>query len=216
MTSGTRIGPEPRGGRGLRGRLAAALAGLLAAGGAHALELPELMDLLAHRPSGQVRFTEERFVKGLDAPLLASGVLDYQAPDRFSRHTLQPRDESVRVEGNTVTFSRGGRTRSMALDAAPEAVIAIEAVRGTLTGDAAVLRKFFRIEVAGEPAHWTMDLVPQDAKAAGPLASVHIEGRRAALDTIATRLVDGTRTVMTITPMPGAAADAPASTASSP
>jgi hypothetical protein len=190
-----------------------ALAGLLAAGTAQALDLPELMGLLAHRPSGQARFTEQRFVKGLDAPLTSSGLLEFQAPDRFSRHTLEPRDESVRVEGNTVTFSRGGRSRSMALDAAPEAAVAIEAVRGTLTGDAGALQKWFRVSVAGEPAHWTMELVPQDAKTAGPLAAVRVEGRRAALDTIETRLADGTRTVMTITPVAVAATGASAASA---
>jgi len=163
-----------------------------------------------------VRFTEQRFVKGLDEPLVSSGLLEFQPPDRFSRHTLQPRDESVRVEGNTVTFSRGGRSRSMALDAAPEAVVAIEAVRGTLTGDAATLQKWFRVSVAGEPGQWSMELVPQDAKTAGALAAVHVAGRRAAIETIATSLADGSRTVMTITPLPAASAAAAASTASAP
>jgi hypothetical protein len=228
MTSGARIAPEARRPHGRTARLAglarragrALLAGLLCGAGAaaQAMDLPELMGLLAHRPSGQARFTEQRFVKGLDAPLVSSGLLEFQAPDRFSRHTLEPRDESVRVEGNTVTFSRGGRSRSMALDAAPEAVVAIEAVRGTLTGDGAALQKWFRVNVAGEPSHWTMDLVPQDPKAAGTLAAVRVEGRRAALDTIETRLADGTRTVMTITPIPAAAPDlrAAASAASGP
>jgi len=209
MTSGARTAAEPAHARhattGRRLARLAALAGLVACAGAHALDLPELMGLLAHHPSGQARFTEQRFVKGLDAPLLSSGVLEFQAPDRFSRHTLEPRDESVRVEGNTVTFSRGGRSRTLALDAAPEAVVAIEAVRGTLTGDAAVLQKWFRVSVAGQPARWSMELVPQDATSAGALAAVRVEGRQAALDTIETRLADGTRTVMRITPV---AADA--------
>jgi hypothetical protein len=210
MTSGARTAAEPAYARraAARRRLAhlAALAGLLASAGAHALDLPELMGLLAHHPSGQARFTEQRFVKGLDAPLLASGVLEYQAPDRFSRHTLEPRDESVRVEGNTVTISRGGRSRTLALDAAPEAVVAIEAARGALTGDGALLQKWFRVSVAGEPARWSMELVPLDAKSAGPLAVVRVEGRQAALDTIETRLADGTRTVMHITPVAAGAA----------
>jgi len=212
MISGARTSAEPARPRGAIACVAA-LAGLLASTGAQALDLPELMRLLAHRPSEQVRFTEQRFVKGLDEPLVSSGLLEFQPPDRFSRHTLQPRDESVRVEGNTVTFSRGGRSRSMALDAAPEAVVAIEAVRGTLTGDAAVLQKWFRVDVAGEPGQWTMDLVPQDAKSAGALAAVRVAGRRAVIDTISTRLADGSRAVMTITPLPAspAAAASPAS-----
>ena len=210
MTSGARTAAEPAHARhattGRRLARLAALAGLVACAGAHALDLPELMGLLAHHPSGQARFTEQRFVKGLDAPLLSSGVLEFQAPDRFSRHTLEPRDESVRVEGNTVTFSRGGRSRTLALDAAPEAVVAIEAVRGTLTGDGAVLQKWFRVSVAGEPGRWSMELVPQDTQSAGTLAAVRVEGRQAALDTIETRLADGTRTVMRITPVAAGAA----------
>jgi hypothetical protein len=177
---------------------------------AQAFDLAELMGLMAHRPSGQARFVEQRFVKGLDAPLQASGTLEYQAPDRFTRRTLEPRPETMSVEGNTLTLARGGRSRTLALDAAPEAVVAVEAVRGTLTGDAAALQRWFRVTVAGDAAHWTMELAPLDARAAGPLAGVHLEGRRELLETIETRLADGGRTVMTITPI---AASAPAASA---
>ncbi len=172
----------------------------LAAGPARALELPELMALLQHHGSGQARFTEQRFVKGLDQPLVVSGTLAYVAPDRFERRTVVPKAESVVVQGNQVTLSRGGRSRTLALDAAPEAVIAVEAVRGTLTGNAGVLKKWFDVKLAGDAAHWTLDLVPLDATAAGSLRAVRIGGQRDELRLVETTLVDGDRTVMTVEP----------------
>ena len=193
-----------------------------AAGPACALELPELMALLQHHGSGQSRFTEQRFVKGLDQPLVASGTLAFVAPDCFERRTVMPKAESVVVQGNQVTLSRGGRSRTVALDAAPEAVIAVEAVRGTLTGNASVLKKWFDVKLAGDAAHWTLDLVPLDPAAAGSLRAVRIGGQHDELRLVETTLVDGDRTVMTVEPetalanpaagrdlAPGVAASAP-------
>ena len=91
---------------------ALAFVSLLACGSAQAFDLAELMGLMAHRPSGQARFTEQRYVKGFDAPLVASGTLEYQPPDRFTRRTLDPRAETMSVEGNTLTLTRAGRTRT--------------------------------------------------------------------------------------------------------
>lgn len=176
---------------------------LAAAGSAWPLELNELMTVLARKGSGEARFSEQRTVRGFDAPLESSGTLSYAAPDRFTRRTLQPRAESLVVEGNTVTMTRGGRSRSFALDATPEAVVAVEAVRGTLTGNPALLRRHFEVSVGGDLARWTLELKPRDARAAGPLRAVHITGQRDELRVVETELNDGERSVMTIDPVRG-------------
>jgi len=197
MTSGAKIRTELR-------ALGLALL-LLAAAPAWAFGLPELMAQLARRSSGEARFSEQRFVKGLDEPLVSSGTLSFAAPDRFARRTLQPRPESMVVEGNTVTFSRGGRSRSLTLDASPEAVIAVEAVRGTLTGNAQVLQKHFRTRLTGDAERWTLELTPIDGSAAGSLRNVHVSGRRDEVLQVETQLLDGDRTLMTIDPVRGGA-----------
>jgi len=194
MTSGKRTRrPDAR---------AALLAALLlgATGVAHALDLPALAAMLAGRTAGEARFSEQRWVKGLDQPLAASGTLSFAAPDRFTRRTLEPRPETLAVEGNRLTMSRGGRSRTLALDAMPEAALAVEAIRGTLTGDAAALQREFEAKVGGDAEHWTLDLVPREP--GGPLASLHIAGQRAAVQTVETHLADGGRSLMTITPLP--------------
>jgi outer membrane lipoprotein-sorting protein len=185
------------------GAAAALLAGLwagLLAAPAQALELTELMTLLAQKRSGEERFTEQREVKGLDAPLASSGTLSFAAPDRFTRKTTAPRAETMAVEGNIVTLTRNGRTRSMALDASPEMEAIVESVRGTLTGNAASLQQHFRIGVAGTPEQWTIELKPLTPRLAVMLEVVRIGGRRSELRTVEMRMADGDRSLMQIEP----------------
>ena len=188
------------------GLVAAATA--VIAGPAQALAVPELMALLAQKRSGEARFTEQRHVKGLDAPLSSSGTLSFAAPDRFTRQTTAPRSESMVVEGNIVTLTRNGRTRSLALDASPEMEAIVEAVRGTLTGNAASLQQHFNLAVAGTPEQWTLELKPATPRLAVMLDSVRIAGRRGELRTVEMRLADGDRSLMQIEPVGAAAAGA--------
>lgn len=172
-----------------------------AAAPAPAFGLDALARLLATRRSAQSRFNEERTVSGLDGPLQSSGTLSFRAPDHFARHTLQPRPESMVVDGNTVSIRRGGRTRQMSLDAVPELTAMIEAVRGTLTGNAATLERHFHVDVAGSAAQWTLTLVPRDERLAAQVREVQIVGQHDELRTIELNLAGGDRSLMTIEPI---------------
>lgn len=171
------------------------------ASSASALTLPELMAVLAQRRGGEASFVEQRFVKGLDQPLRSTGTLSFVAPDRFTRSTLEPRAESVSVEGNAVTMKRGGRTRVLALDAVPEAAAMVEAVRGTLTGNAPTLQRLFRTALGGTPEQWVLDLTPIEVSLYNQVRIVRLMGRRADVLSVEVQLADGDRSVMAITPM---------------
>ncbi len=211
MTSGARPTPEARRLRGGRTTLARRLRALVAATlatlamPALALDLAELMTLLAQVRSGEARFTEQRTVQGLDAPLVSSGTLSFAAPDRFSRHTLKPRPESMVVEGNMVTLTRSGRTRTVVLDAIPEVEAIVEAVRGTLTGNAGSLQQHFSTAVAGSAEQWTLELRPIEPRLQVLLASVHIAGRGSLLRSVEMRMADGDRSLMQVEPVAPAA-----------
>ena len=166
-----------------------------------AFDMSDLMGLLQRNRGGEATFTEQRFVKGLDEPLTTSGTLSFTAPDRFTRRTLKPRAESMVVEGNTVTLSRSGRSRSVALDTAPEMVGLVEAVRGTLTGNGQSLERTFRPRLSGDSEQWTLDLVPLEPRFASQVRSVRIGGTRSEVRSIEMQLGDGDRSVMTIEPM---------------
>jgi outer membrane lipoprotein-sorting protein len=184
-----------------------ALASMLSvlATGASALELPELMTLLGRNRAGEARFVEQRHVQGLGRPLQSSGTLSFTAPNRFARHTVLPRPEAMVVDGNQVTLTRNGRSRQMALDAVPEMALLVQAVRGTLTGDAAALRQAFKLTLDGQVSQWSLQLEPQDARLAGVVSYIHVTGRQGELRGVEVQMADGDRSVMTIEPSPAAA-----------
>lgn len=176
------------------------LALLWAAAPAWAFDMNELMGLLAQQKQGEASFTEQRFVRGLDGPLHASGTLSFTAPDRLVRRTLSPRPESMEVDGNNLTLSRSGRTRSMTLDSVPELLGMVEAMRGTLSGNGAVLQRYFRSTLTGSRAGWTLDLVPLDERLAAQVASLRLTGRAGEVLGIEMEFRGGDRSVMTIVP----------------
>ena len=207
MTSGSKIRIE----RWCRW-LVAALA--FTASSAWAFDLPELMGLLSKQKSGEARFTEQRFVHGLEGPLDSRGTLSFSAPDKLVRRTLSPRDETMAVEGNTLTLSRGGRNRTLTLDSMPELLGLVEAMRGTLSGDGTTLQRYFRSTVSGSAANWTLDLLPADSRLAAQVRSIRISGRAGEVLGLEMEFVGGDRSVMNITPeRPGAAPTAPSGAA---
>lgn len=182
--------------------LLAALA--LSASSAWAFDLPELMGLLAKQKNGEARFTEQRFVRGLEGPLDASGTLSFQAPDRLVRRTLSPRPETMTVDGNTLTLSRGGRTRTLTLDSMPELLGMVEAMRSTLNGNAQTLERYFRHTLTGSADKWALELVPIDERLAAQVRSLRLTGRAGEVLGVEMEFIGGDRSVMAITPVRGA------------
>ena len=181
---------------------------------AWALDLATVAAQLAQRKGGEARFTEERFVSGFDSPLRASGTLSFTAPDRFARFTTEPRPESMVVDGNNLVLQRGGRSRQMALDAVPEVAAMIEAVRGTLTGNAQTLERHFKVKVEGSAAQWTLTLVPRDARLATQVRELKLSGLASDVRSVELWLAGGDRSLMLINPLINPPITNPASPAS--
>ena len=181
--------------------LAAALA--LAPRDAHAeaFDLGALTTLLGRVKSGEATFVETRRIEMLDRTLQSSGRLSFKAPDSFVRETLKPRHEKLAVDGNTLTMSLGERSRTMQLDASPEAAVIVEAIRGTLTGNRATLERLFETTVSGDAGAWTLKLVPRDLRLRGQVSAVQVSGREAMAREVQVQLADGDRSVMTIEPV---------------
>ncbi|MFL6664435.1 MAG: LolA-related protein [Rhizobacter sp.] len=164
-------------------------------------DLAELTKTLAQARAGEATFVERREVAMLDRTVESSGRLAFEAPDSFVRETLKPHRDRLAVKGNTVTMSQGGRSRTLELDAAPEAAVIVEAIRGTLTGNREALERYFETSVQGSAAQWTLQLLPRDARLRGQVASVTVRGEQALVREVTVLLADGDRSVMTITPV---------------
>ena len=197
-----RPGPESR----RRLLAAAALSTLLGAAGLPAwgaapFDLTQLMQLLGRLKAGEASFTERRHVAMLEQPLVSSGTLSFEAPDSFVRETLKPRPERIAVSGNTLTIQQGDRRRTMALDAAPEAGIIVEAIRGTLTGNRTALERLFEVRVSGAAELWMLELVPRESRLRAQVSSVRVAGHQSMVREVLVSMPDGDRSVMVIEPV---------------
>ena len=168
---------------------------------AQAFDLGALTTLLGGVRSGEATFVETRRIEMLDRTLQSSGRLSFKAPDSFVRETLKPRHEKLAVDGNTLTMSLGDRSRTMQLDASPEAAVIVEAIRGTLTGNRNTLERLFETTVSGDARAWTLKLVPRDLRLRGQVSAVQVSGREAMAREVMVQLADGDRSVMTIEPV---------------
>jgi hypothetical protein len=175
-----------------------------AAGGAPAgadpagADLDGVMRSLAARQHGEAQFVERHYLSLVKSPLVSSGTLVYDAPDRLEKRTVLPRAETLVLKGHVLTVERGRRRRELDLQSYPEVAPLVEGLRATLAGDRAALEQAFHVQFTGGAAHWTLLLSPVDARASRTVSAIRIEGAADQLLEVDIRQADGDRSVMTL------------------
>ncbi|HEV7265595.1 MAG TPA: LolA-related protein [Falsiroseomonas sp.] len=186
-------------------RRAALLAGLSLAAPVRAQEDQDLARILAGLAAVRERrstFTEEKAVPELTLPLPSEGTLQWTAPDRLEKHTTWPIEERVSVAGRQLVYERPDRgiRRDIALEEQPEMAALVEAIRGTLAGDLAALRRHYEVDFAMQrDGSWRMVLVPLSLRLRGAVQRIVMTGAGAEIRTVDTDGHGGV-TRMRITP----------------
>ena len=181
--------------------LCSLLAGLPAASqesGAQPLDVPGLMELMAKVASREDRFTETKTVAMLTQPLVLKGTLAYARPDRVEKHVTSPYTEHLVVQGDQLTLSTREGTKRIAVNSHPLIRSFIEAIRASLAGEVAVLRRLYHIKIQGTQQNWMLTLRPLDAQAAEYLISITLSGHGDRLTAVDIRETGGDRSVMQI------------------
>ena len=176
-----------------------ALAGMATA--AHALDAQGLFALLAQSPQGQAKFTETRHLAMLDRPLKSSGTLSFQAPGRLEKITLEPKSESLVLDGERLTIVRDGKTLRVNLRSHPQALAFVEAIRGVLLGNYEMLEQNYRTLFSGSEDNWNVQLTPKDTQAGVVIKQIKVGGQGALVRSIELLQADGDRSVMQIEPL---------------
>lgn len=155
--------------------------------------LAAVMARLAAVREVRARFVEDKELPELDRPLTSRGLLSWRAPDRLEKRTLEPAPELFLVEGDTLTLERPERgiRETLALDTAPEIRPLVEAIRATLAGDLATLRRYHEVTFSGTPERWRILLVPLSVRARAAVQRVVLEGEGGFMTTVETQGSDG-------------------------
>jgi hypothetical protein len=182
-------------------RLLLALTPLGAAAARAETPLEALMRRLAAVRADEVAFAEEKAIPELDLPLAATGTLRWRAPDRLEKRTEWPIREVLRIEGDRLTLERPdqGVRRSLSLDQSPEIRPLVEAIRASLAGDLATLRRHYEIAMEGTPEAFRLTLVPLSTRVLAAVQRIVLAGRDARILEIDTQEGGGT-TRLRITP----------------
>jgi outer membrane lipoprotein-sorting protein len=169
------------------------------------LELKPLLERFAQTKQGHARFVETKYLAVLDQPVHSSGTLSYQAPGRIEKITLEPKPESLVLDGDVLRVQRNGKSLAIDLKGHRPVLAFVEAIRGVLMGDVALLEQQYEVSLTGTDAAWTLVLVPRDHELAAALARIRIGGGAAAVRTIEYVQRDGDHSVMQIEPETGPA-----------
>lgn len=182
--------------------LALLLAAATAVPAAEPWTLERLMQGLANTRSARASFVERKTVAVLDRPLVASGELAFTAPDKLEKRTLRPRPELLRLEGETLTLERAGRSTVLDLRSAPEVAAFVESIRGTLAGDRKALEAVYRLELEGSDASWVLKLTPADPALRALVERIRIAGRGADLTVVEIQQANGDSSLMSVQRLP--------------
>jgi hypothetical protein len=160
-----------------------------------------LMQSMARIRSACASFTETRTLPMLTAPLLASGSLDYVAPDYIRKRTTAPVREDFVLRGDEITLTGGpgNQTHRFSLGQAPGFGELAEGIRATLAGDLPALQQSFVTSLSGAPSGWQLVLQPKDAQARHFIAWIAIRGDGNAISSVDTASGDGGHSEMRIT-----------------
>lgn len=162
------------------------------------LSIDQLMAALAKQPQGAATYTETKTIAMLEQPLESSGELLFVPPARLEKRTLRPKPESMVLDGDTLTLTRGRRTHVLRLQDYPQVAGMVESIRATLAGDRKALEKVYQPALSGDTERWTLTLTPLDARVGKVISRIRMDGTRARVRSVEILQADGDSSVMTI------------------
>jgi outer membrane lipoprotein-sorting protein len=165
---------------------------------ANDIDMPTLMRLFAASKSVKAEFAERKFVKILDAPVESNGELLFKAPDRLEKRTIQPRPETLVIEGSKVSIERGSFKRTMSLDDFADMASLVRSLTATFRGDQVSIEQYFNWKLSGPANKWQLVLKPKTSKLFITLREVRLAGDNSYVHTVETTLTDGDRSLMTL------------------
>jgi hypothetical protein len=156
---------------------------------------------LASVAESRAAFIEVKSLSALTVPLTSSGTLYYRRPSYFEKDTMTPSQERLVVDGNRLTLIEGTDSpKAIDLGSEPALRAVVDAIRGTLAGDATLLSRSYRLEVGGDLGSWRLTLTPIEAQVAALVRQVVVRGNGTAVHAVRTIQANGDESRMTLAP----------------
>ena len=123
-------------------------------------ELDALMKQLAALPGLEAKFTEEKHITLLAAPLSSEGMLRFSPPASLARETTKPMASRVVIVGDRLFFDDGKNAQEVDVGNNPVVRAFVNSFVLLLAGDRKGLEELFNMKlVPGET--WELELSPK-------------------------------------------------------
>jgi hypothetical protein len=165
--------------------------------GSSAPDVDTLLQRLTRPAPATTPFVEVHFSPLLSRPLIVSGEMEYDGPDALARTVDKPYSEHTRIQGDTVTVTRGnGKPRTFSLQRAPDLKTLLSSFSALLGGNRQQLEQGFTLALSGDDAHWSLGLTPRDRGVSQRVSRILVTGAAASPRCLTTTAPDGSVTVM--------------------
>jgi outer membrane lipoprotein-sorting protein len=161
-------------------------------------DIARLMQLFSQAPESEVTYTEKKYSSLLAEPVVSSGTLAYRRPDTVEMNMTAPRKERFRIAGEELIMVRNGAEKRFPLSSQPLLLAFAASLRGVLAGDAALLRKHYRLTLEGNEEAWRLELVPLDEEITRYLERILVSGRAGRIEQIEVRESSSDRSVLQV------------------
>lgn len=160
----------------------------------------QLIRGLAKHGEETVGFEETTFSDMLTEPLKTRGTLTFTPSSRLEKHVTYPYDERYVIDGDMVLFENKKKrvSKSFSLEDYPALRMFVEVFRSAFAGDPAILKRFYKTTLEGEPSQWSLILSPQDPTFQSKVHSIRLSGEGDRMTRIESRFSDGDRSVLII------------------
>ncbi len=156
------------------------------------------MRAMGEVPERRDAFVETRTISLLTQPLTLRGILVYRRPRYIEKRIDAPHTERIVVDGDALTVTDGRGTKRIDIDSHPLIRTYVEAIRATLAGEVAALRRHYHVKLEGTPTEWTLRLRPMDPAAADHVTSLQVSGSGSRIRRVEILEPGGDRSVMAI------------------
>ena len=142
-------------------------------------KLAHLLAELSRVESSTVSFSEEKILSTHKNPIRLKGTLSYRKPDYVQKKIDEPYAETLEVSGDVLRLTDyEGFIRQVSLQEKPEVHLYVDAIRGFLSGDFALLEKNFTINYQGSAVGWKVSFVPLSRAEGLKLKQIAFEGQQ--------------------------------------
>jgi hypothetical protein len=158
--------------------------------------LDELMKQLALLPGLEAKFTEEKHITLLAAPLGSEGVLRFSPPAMLSRETTEPSASQVVIVEDRLFFDDGKKSQEVDVGNNPIVRAFVNSFVLLLAGDRKGLEELFTMKLTpGES--WELELLPKKDPVAKIIVRMLVRGRGVKLEKLIVEESSGDRTETT-------------------